>query len=190
MEQPESFYDNAFANSVEYRGRPEDIIYYPVWTEVLSLLDYTERILECGCGTGQFAILAQERGYSYSLGLDFSKVALDLATARCPGLEFRKCDLRDGASFPDPATYDVVVFIEVLEHIENDLGILQRIPAGKHVIITVPSYGSDGHVRAFENAETVFDRFDGLCDFYVHRHTHPGGRIYILDGVMKPTGPD
>lgn len=56
----------------------------------LAELDYTGRVLDVGCGTGEHALLAAERGAS-AVGIDFSAIAIERAGAKAAarGLDVR-----------------------------------------------------------------------------------------------------
>jgi len=45
--------------------------------------------------------------------------------------------------------YDVYIMLEVLEHLLKDIEVLQKIPVGKKVIFSVPSFDCPPHVRVF-----------------------------------------
>lgn len=49
----------------------------------------------------------------------------------------------------DYGDYDVYVLLEVLEHLLKDIQILERIPKGKEVVFSVPSFDAPSHVRMF-----------------------------------------
>ncbi len=49
----------------------------------------------------------------------------------------------------DYGDYDVYVLLEVLEHLIRDIDVLEKIPAGKEVLFSVPSFDDPSHVRMF-----------------------------------------
>jgi SAM-dependent methyltransferase len=83
-----------------------------------------------------------------------------------PNLEIRKCDLCDAADFSSlRGTFDSVVCLNVVEHVEDDLGALRNIfsalrPGGRAIIL-VPqdqkAYGTLdevlGHFRRYSEAQ-------------------------------------
>jgi 2-polyprenyl-3-methyl-5-hydroxy-6-metoxy-1,4-benzoquinol methylase len=97
-------------------------------------------ILEVGCGEGYMldAIAAANLGIELH-GVDISAAAIDEARSRLGGRA--KLEVRDARELADGATrYDLVMMLEVLEHIENPaqmLPILQRLTAGP-VLLSVP----------------------------------------------------
>ena len=44
---------------------------------------------------------------------------------------------------------EVYVMLEVLEHLTRDIDVLQKIPSGKEVVFSVPSFDDPSHVRMF-----------------------------------------
>lgn len=108
-----------------------------------------ERLLEVGCGSGAFTIGAAKRGYQ-ALGLSWSEPDLEKASARAAA-----CNVGDRASFvvkdareldrqPEFAgQFDVVICCEVIEHILDDLRLMQSIfgclkPGGR-LLLTAPN---------------------------------------------------
>ena len=57
------------------------------------------------------------------------------------------------------------VLLEVLEHLDDDLDALERIPPGLPVVFSVPNFWSRAHVRRFLQPRDVFDRYGPLLDF-------------------------
>jgi SAM-dependent methyltransferase len=137
--------------------------YYPLFKQVLSLLqkNYVESILEVGCGTGSFANMILERSAFGYRGFDFSKVAIQKARRRTG-----KPDLFFVGDATDPLSYDqsrhnynCIVCTEVLEHIENDIHVVEIWRSGLLCVFTVPNYDSKYHVRYFSDENDVATRY-------------------------------
>ncbi len=97
------------------------------------------QILEAGCGTGGNLSMLSCHGDLYGMELD--ELALDFAFNRqiCPILPGK---LPNEIPFEN-CNFDLVVLLDVLEHLEKDLASLQalksRIKPGGWLLITVPA---------------------------------------------------
>jgi 2-polyprenyl-3-methyl-5-hydroxy-6-metoxy-1,4-benzoquinol methylase len=139
--------------------------YFYLYKAAREKLTKDESIFELGCGTGQLAEWLIREGYNYMRGVDFSEVAVKMSRKRCKG-EFRVEDLRTYT--PDEA--DVYICLEVLEHVQDDIGILKRIPKGKRLILSVPTYLCRAHVRCFESEQDITERYGFLNEIKIERH--------------------
>ncbi len=96
------------------------------------------RILDVGCGTG--AVLESLSVWYECTGIDPSEAAIEFCRRR--GLNNLLCG--DITSYSGEGGFDVVTFLDVLEHIEDDRGALARASAllayDGCVLITVPAY--------------------------------------------------
>lgn len=136
------------------------------WTikKVLSSegIDYSKRFLEIGVGSGEFLRLLGGLGFS-GTGIDLSDKAVSQARKMVSGLHgisIRRGDFRDLSM-----KFDMVVALEVLEHIKDDVGALKKMHdltrKGGYVLLSVPAHqrkwGSadefTGHVRRYERDE-------------------------------------
>jgi len=138
------------------------------------------RVADLGCGTGRFARLLTHHGVTSYWGVDFSPTRIEEARRYVPELEFHVGDLRDPhirARFPE---FDTFIVIEVLEHIEDDLGLLAAIPQGALVVYTVPTYDAAAHVRVFESIEAIHHRYGSLL-------ATDSGQIHTMIRPAKPT---
>ncbi len=100
-----------------------------------------QRVLDAGCGDGRFCFEMCKENVKL-VGIDYSPAAIAWAKLFNPGVEFYAQDLKD---LNVASAFDVICFIETLEHIIPDqipsvLALLaQRLKTDGKLIITVPS---------------------------------------------------
>jgi len=115
-------------------------------------------VLEWGCGTGQFAQMLTESKQVRYLGIDYSQEAIRQAKAVNPGLNF----LCDDIFKVKIAIVDTIVAFEVLEHCQNDIGLVSIIPRGKKIVFSLPDFTAANHYRYFKNKKEIRDRYPRL----------------------------
>ena len=185
-----SYYDEVYhqggANQ-EYFKHYTKCIYYKSWCKVLELIkkDPKPSILEIGCGPGQLAeMLFDNKLFSYR-GIDYSQEAIKMAKER--NSKFRTCFYAtDAFTFSySNIQYNTVVVLEVLEHIENDLELLKKIPNGKRVIFSVPNFDSAGHVRWFSNLKEVLNRYSDLFNIQSANEClmSKNHKLFLVEGI-------
>lgn len=97
------------------------------------------RVLEVGCGTGHN--LAMLSGFGRLEACELDAIARGMASDRLgrPVLEARLPDL----SMFEPASYDLIALLDVLEHVPDDAGSLRTIrnllKPGGALLVTVPA---------------------------------------------------
>jgi len=106
------------------------------------------RILDAGCGTGNYSIELGRRGYDV-VGMDLSPAMLERARlkqkeAGLGSVEFRECDIEEGLAFYHDGSFDCVVSIHalyVLEAPEIAIGEYFRVlkPGGR-LVLAEPQY--------------------------------------------------
>lgn len=119
-------------------------------------------LMDIGCGTGgNAASLAAEYDV---LGIDPSADAIGYAQSRFPGVRFIQTDDLE-AGRAHLIRSGVVLILDVLEHVADDRGLLDRavnvVPAGGHLVLTVPADPAlwsrhdtqYGHFRRYRSAE-------------------------------------
>jgi SAM-dependent methyltransferase len=97
------------------------------------------RIIEVGCGWGTNLCELEKSGYTVT-GLDVSRNAL----VRLDRVDRTLIEANLSEDLPpDAPEYDVVLALDVIEHIDDDLGAVRRLAQltrpGGHVIISVPA---------------------------------------------------
>lgn len=168
---PPEFYDSLAHRSEASRSR-----YLPLYRAALGLIPAGARIVELGCGTGGFASLAIAAGHPYT-GIDFSPEAVKIARRNARGGHFVIDDLRSCA-LPDGDAY---VSLEVLEHLDDDLGLILRLPQASTVVLSVPSFDSESHLRWFSARGDARERFEWVLDIDHEEFIPlPRGRFFHL----------
>lgn len=128
----------------------------------------TDRVLEVGCGSGVGAMLLSQN-CEHVIGLEVKTTELEEARSmnRRPNVEFRSQDLFDVS---EPASYDAVVALDVIEHMPVEQGgrLLHGMarmmkPTGM-VVLGTPSiysypyqspFSQASHVKCYDLAELL-----------------------------------
>jgi len=152
-----------------------------------------ERVLEIGAGIGNLSRhLAPRRKLYIATDIDAEHLArLSMRLRHRPNLEIRRVDLERAEDFEVlVGRVDTVVCLNVIEHVEDDLGALRNLHAalapGGRAILLVPNdpaiYGTLdealGHFRRYsrpeltEKLERAGFRLEGLLEF--NRISRPG----------------
>jgi SAM-dependent methyltransferase len=101
------------------------------------------RLLEIGCGTGDFLAVAREAGYDVT-GVEVSEAAAAEARGRVAGAEVVAGELAEAGL--TPGTFDVCVLWDVLEHARDPVDLLRAVHAllrpGGVVALATPSLDS------------------------------------------------
>lgn len=130
-------------------------------------LDSDARILEAGCGTGGNLYALQRRGRVSAF--EPHPTGVEIARTRHPDIEILDGELPDHLPFADKS-FDLVVVLDVLEHIEDDRASLESLvrmtKPGGYLLLTVPAHpflwGSHDrrlhHIRRY-----TADGFERLC---------------------------
>lgn len=187
------YYNKLFLNSKKYSNSYKDLLYYKlgIWPDVLNLVRDQSKILDIGCGPGQFAKMLSDSNKQITyLGVDFS----DVAIKKCMDLKlpdnysFLLGDILDINNFHNiidifnPTNF---ICLEVLEHIDNDLQIVLNIPTGRDVIFCVPNFTDPGHVRCFKNIDEVFNRYRSLIDIKYYKEYGDTYKFYLCYGIRS-----
>lgn len=176
-EEDSSYYDKVFATSKNYAKVPEQSPHYPIWKVALDQVKKIKPkyIIDLGCGPGHFEELLvkdPELKIEKCIGYDFSQVALNQCSKKIknPNYSFKFADLTKYDFINDLTQSNInlkdTIFVsyEFLEHINDDLLILSRLPAGVMISFSVPSYDARGHVRYFNSADEVYQRYNQILD--------------------------
>lgn len=158
------YYDEVFASSETYHAHYKDSPYFVLWTQVInSLKKYSSpKILDIGCGPGQFANYLSDEGFTDYHGFDFSQEAIRRAQKNLP-MSFAVGNAENPKSYDED--FNFVVALEVLEHVLDDMAILNNIPEGTDIIFSLPVFRSRSHVRWFNTPEEILSRYYDRIEF-------------------------
>lgn len=165
----------------------EKSAYIHIWNNIVKHLDTSWAVCDIGCGVGQFMSLLRDAGVTEYTGIDISGVAINKArekiSASMPGFKVIEGNVFD----MDIPKADLYVMTEILEHIHNDIALIEKLPKGANLVLTVPDFLGGSHVRKFENIGEVISRYTGVVepkytftDEYIKDY-----RIFTLIGIKR-----
>lgn len=191
-EKNKNFYDEAYqkgGHNNMYAKHYQKSPYFDVWKKAISLMKDIQnpKILEIGCGGGQFANMLLDQGFHQYKGFDFSDGAIKLAKETNPN-EHEKFFVDDAyTSSIYQESYNIVITFEVLEHLKEDINVLNKIKKDVHVFFSVPNFDSASHVRYFQNKMEIIRRYHELIDIknLYSFHVSSQNIIYLGCGIKK-----
>ena len=177
-----NIYDKIYSAEKSYHAHYSKSVYFPIWKQAERWI--TEPVLDIGCGPGQFAQFLLDEGVTIYTGWDISQVAINMAKEKAPGFVFY---CLDAMPLKVDMFYSTVVLLEVLEHIERDIELLQNIPSGMRVVFSVPNFDSATHVRVFKDEQAARDRYGELLqiDNAETFEFSDKSRIYLFSAIKK-----
>ncbi len=184
------YYDTKFSSDAGFQRHYTETQYYGLWAVILDRLRLQQkrRILEIGCGPGQLANAIRDMSLAESyLGIDFSQVAIDQARKTNPGLAFHCADVFEDDAL-ETQDYDIVLSTEFLEHVHEDLAVLERVRPKTVILASVPNFPWREHVRHFASAQEVHDRYNHFFEkLYVVpiRMQEGGATHFLMQGPRK-----
>ena len=159
--------------------------YYNSWLHAMSylyLLDRKTSILEIGCGVGQFANLLFDHGFRNYKGFDYAEEGIFRAKENNPEHSDKFFVADAFESDLVTAKYDLIICFEVLEHLKEDIKLLQRIRPGTRLLLSVPNFHDTYHVRYFRSKEEIYTRYQSVMkifDIQTVILNHPNTLYYI-----------
>lgn len=148
------------------------------------------RILDAGCGTGQ--MLTRLESLGRAVGLDSSAEAVAFAASR--GARRLVRGSINAPPFP-VGSFDCVVVLDVIEHVDDDLGMLSSlrnvVRPGGAVIVTVPAFRAlwsdhdviNQHKRRY-NATELRELLD-CAGLEIHRLTYCNSALCLPVLAMR-----
>ena len=130
------------------------------------------RVLDLGCGDGRISALLADAGGEVT-GVDPSETALERARRAHPDLTFLR-PARDGALPLPDSSFDVVVAINVLEHVADTQRLMSEarrvLAPGGSLAVAVPYHGRiEGATAALISFERAHDPLEPTLRRYTRR---------------------
>lgn len=145
----------------------------PLYARVLDALPAGATVLDVGCGPGEFARLAVDRGHAVTC-LDADPSAVAATGRRVPEAVVEVGDAHD-LSRPD-SSFDAVALVQLLTHVANPLAALREairvVRSSGTVVATVWGREEECDVRAFGEA---------LAEHLPPRRPPAGGPLPLTD---------
>lgn len=168
---PEAFLDSPYASQREIAAQH--------FRRYKKACEYAEgcRILDIACGVGYGSRMLRDAGASEVVAVDLSPEAISYAQKRygAPGIEFICANAEE---FNLPGTFDVIVTMETVEHLQEPLAFLQKLrrtlrESGR-LIVSVPlgetSHFDPYHLHDFdEEALTTLLQTAGFATDFQYR---------------------
>ena len=112
-----------------------------------------ERFVDVGCAAGHSTFHLNERKPGEWTGVNFAAAAIEQARLAFPQFAFYHCvDFTEMVTL-DAAPWDTAVCSEVIEHVEDDRGLLNAlVHTAKRVVLTTPcvEVNDPGHLRLYD----------------------------------------
>lgn len=143
--------------------------------------EMNKKFIDIGCGVGWFSDMLYFNVSRDIKGIDFSKLAILFHARRLyPAIEFEIVDIYDY----DYAGCEVAIITEVLEHIDGDIELLDKLPKGCTVYATVPfekERQDVTHVREY-SIDSVTKKYGRLMKF---KTVEKFEQYIVICGVIK-----
>jgi len=159
-----------------------------------SLIPQGSKVFDFGCGPGWFAeCIEASVSIKRYVGIDFSEQAISIAQntfgANHDVFSFHKHDIREEIDL-DFDRDSIIVCCETLEHIENDLDVIALWPSNVPILISLPTFGGESHVRTFKHDSDIVDRYKNVLDlrnvvFHTITNPHDQGIIWRTFKTQK-----
>jgi SAM-dependent methyltransferase len=138
---------------------------------------------DVGCGVGYFSGFLRELGFDV-VGFDGRPENLSEAKRRFPSIEFRQANVED-MSVPECGSYDLVLCLGLLYHLENPLRALRNLSMIAKKLLLIESVATPDRQTVFYLREEPFAEDQGLK--YLALHPSESSLIKICYKIGFPS---
>ncbi len=155
------------------------------------------KVLDIGCGFGYFLKICEEIIGCETYGVDISKDAIDVAK-KITKAKLYVLDVDHGLSIFKDGYFDLVVMLDVIEHLKSPYSVLKEVyrvlKTGGYVVITTPNLNAiDRFLRKILRREESWHGFIDNTHLYLFTPksltfliSHVGFKIIKLDTPFHP----
>ena len=150
-------------------------------------------ILEIGCAAGNFYERLRKHNYKNDyIGVDLNESQIERAKIKFPGANFNCGNILNKKFENIIKTCSIIVCFQVLEHIYEDIELIEKITFGTPIVFSVPNFPyrknfPDGHKRHFELDGWV-KRYEKYIDFkeaWSVKHYRKSNKTFVFRGVKR-----
>lgn len=153
------YYDDIYSVREAYKCNYKESPYFELWNECIKYIPESAKILEVGCGVGQFySMLIDKTKIDNYNGFDFSSVAIEMHPS--PNAYVGDATKKD--NYLSENQYNLIICKEVLEHLQDDIDVIRKWKKGVDVLLTVPCFNDPAHVRYFSNEAEIRNRYEKI----------------------------
>lgn len=168
-------------------------IYFNIWIAAirnLLFLNNNTSIIDIGCGTGQFANMIFDIGFSNYMGIDCSRKNINIAKKNNPNFNDNFKCVDTFLEYISNKNYEIATLFNIMEHIQEDVEVLECIKTGTKILLTVPTFPNPNHVRYFNNIEEVSNRYGNLINILDIQiiplnNINNTNNIYLITAIKK-----
>jgi trans-aconitate methyltransferase len=123
-------------------------------------------VADLGCGYGNFTSVMVERNQKPEvyIGVDISHNRIKTARASYPGWNFVYGDFMAREVREKYERYEAYLLLNVVDILEDDLGILDSLPSGKPLIFSMPRTEKEGSLRFFTDQSSLRDHYSAILN--------------------------
>lgn len=146
-------------------------------------------LLEIGCAAGNFFEFLSHKNIDY-VGVDLDINQINKAKNKFPHGNFIYGNIFDFGNLLKSC--NTIVSFQVLEHIENDFDLFNKIDSGKNIIFSVPNFPYrnkfiDGHKRHYELKGWIqrYEKFIDISEIWIIKHYKKDRKIFVFQSTRR-----
>jgi trans-aconitate methyltransferase len=140
--------------------------------------------LGCGCGNFTGIMVSRNQRPEVYIGVDISHAKIQAAKACYPGWSFVYGDFASPQVIPLYERFDAYLMLNVMDVLEDELALLDIVPAGKPVLFSIPRFAKEGSLRYYGDVASVRERYSNhLSVKSVGRLNLGADPYYMVQGV-------
>lgn len=176
----------------------KNFTYYYILRILNKYIDFKKHnnILDIGCGSGAISLYLANKGINNILGIDISKKSIKMCTLSAEKIKLKntRFEVMDFPNRVPRITFDIVLCLEVIEHLKNDILALDKIykllKPGGTLILSTPSSNAPlfklGMTQKFDYKVGHLRRYNP--DYLIEIFNNIGFKVICLnktEGILR-----